>query len=120
MNTVLHPNRWLYRKRKFTKAQLRREAIAGFYERCQYCEGEGDSKNGPDGRPWHLDRWIPGAQGGEYEPDNVVLSCATCNIRKKDREPWERPEWDAVVPLGARFHMTHCATFLNEPFKWIE
>lgn len=116
---MLHPDRWLYRQRKFTKAQLRMEAIVAFLQTCQYCECEGDSKHGPDGRAWHLDRWDPGAHGGAYEPDNVVLSCATCNIRKRDKDPRSRPEWDNVFPLGAIFHMCHTATFLNEPVVWL-
>lgn len=49
---------------------------------CQHCKSSGDAKLGPDGRPWQLDRIIPGKLNGKYTLENVCLSCETCNKRK--------------------------------------
>lgn len=37
----------------------------------------------------HIDRIIPGKKGGKYKPDNVVLSCPSCNSKKGGRTPEE-------------------------------
>ena len=37
----------------------------------------------------HLDRVVPGVQGGEYTLDNCVLACPPCNRRKSGRTPDE-------------------------------
>lgn len=49
---------------------------------CAYCRKPGDSKNGPDGLPWTIDRLIPRARGGRYEEGNMTLACHSCNRRK--------------------------------------
>jgi len=49
---------------------------------CLYCQNQGSEKLGPDGRIWHIDHFYPKARGGDNEHDNLVLSCATCNLRK--------------------------------------
>lgn len=41
----------------------------------------------------HLDHVIPEALGGSSEPDNIVLSCMSCNCSRRDRMP------DAHYPL---------------------
>jgi 5-methylcytosine-specific restriction endonuclease McrA len=41
-----------------------------------------------DGKSWHTDHVIPGSKGGANKDDNVVLSCATCNMRKRDKLDW--------------------------------
>ncbi len=77
-----------------TKRALRERAIIAFLC-CSYCGGEHrDDGMGPDGRPWQLDRIYPGVLGGEYRPDNVTLSCATCNIQKKDEPGGSGTKWD--------------------------
>lgn len=110
---TLDPNRWKYKKRKWTKAEMRAEAIVGFRYTCQYCEGTGDAVKGPDGRSWHLDRVYPGAAGGEYAPDNVTLACSRCNTSKSARDPSENPLWDAVLPLGAILYMRASDSFME-------
>jgi hypothetical protein len=55
---------------------------------CTYCGRRNySSRVGPDNRPWHLDHAIPLARGGEDAPENLVLSCEMCNLRKHDQMP---------------------------------
>ncbi len=61
--------------------KLRLEVIDAYQQTCSYCGRKGDAHD-PDGRSWHIDRIIPGSRGGSYSPENIALSCATCNIRK--------------------------------------
>lgn len=49
---------------------------------CIYCQYQGTPESGPDGRGWHLDHLFPKARGGDSLPDNIILSCATCNLKK--------------------------------------
>ena len=49
---------------------------------CVYCHGVGDLDTGPDGRIWHVDHAYPRVYGGDGKRDNLVLSCATCNLSK--------------------------------------
>lgn len=35
-----------------------------------------------EGRPFHFDHRIPFSKGGKSTPENVVLSCAKCNLQK--------------------------------------
>jgi 5-methylcytosine-specific restriction endonuclease McrA len=44
-----------------------------------------------DGKSWHTDHVIPRSNGGTDDDDNVVLSSATCNMRKRDKLDW-RPK----------------------------
>jgi 5-methylcytosine-specific restriction endonuclease McrA len=48
--------------------------------RCQYCGTAGKLT---------LDHVVPRSRGGESEWENVVTSCAPCNLRKGDRLPEE-------------------------------
>jgi 5-methylcytosine-specific restriction endonuclease McrA len=62
---------------------------------CCYClhpviperftpEGPDGYKRLPAGRRWaHLDHVIPWSKGGSDSPDNLVIACAPCNMRKK-------------------------------------
>jgi len=50
---------------------------------CFYCRSVGDESVGPDRRSWHVDHVYPIAKGGDNQADNLVLSCATCNLAKK-------------------------------------
>jgi 5-methylcytosine-specific restriction endonuclease McrA len=49
---------------------------------CFYCRAE-------VGDDYHLDHVIPVAHGGPHHPDNLVVACPTCNVRKSDLMPWE-------------------------------
>jgi CRISPR/Cas system Type II protein with McrA/HNH and RuvC-like nuclease domain len=51
--------------------------------KCFYCGKAGDKDQGPDGRVWHVDHAYPFSRGGDDQPDNHVLACATCNLGKK-------------------------------------
>lgn len=53
--------------------------------KCFYCNYLGDENKGPDGRTWHVDHAYPVSLGGDDSQDNLVLSCATCNLRKLDK-----------------------------------
>jgi hypothetical protein len=66
-------------------AALRRAVIYEFEHRCEYCGVEGTKENGPDGKAWQIDRVVPGARGGVYCPQNVTLSCKSCNNKKKTK-----------------------------------
>jgi HNH endonuclease len=48
--------------------------------RCMYC-------GGPD--PKHLDHVVPLSRGGPDGPENRLISCQSCNLRKSDRTPSE-------------------------------
>ncbi|MFJ3270334.1 HNH endonuclease [Streptomyces sp. NPDC086776] len=47
--------------------------------KCFYCEGPFE----------HLDHFIPIAKGGPHAIQNLVPSCADCNLRKSDKMPWD-------------------------------
>jgi len=49
--------------------------------RCQYC--------GSNGGKLTLDHVVPRSRGGDSIWENVVTSCAPCNLRKGDRAPEE-------------------------------
>lgn len=100
-------------KMVWTKDELRAECIAGFLQKCAYCLGRGDRINGPDGHPWQLDRWHPGAKGGEYKVDNVVLACKSCNCAKRDRDPSENQRWMDAPTLHEIFCITERFTFIG-------
>jgi 5-methylcytosine-specific restriction endonuclease McrA len=58
--------------------------------------------NGQKGRCWwcstkltdgyHVDHRIPISRGGSNGPENLVISCAPCNLKKNDKMPWEMTE----------------------------
>ena len=52
---------------------------------CAYCSKKGTPECGPDDRPWHIDHVYPKKHGGDNQPDNLVLSCATCNLSKNSK-----------------------------------
>ena len=62
--------------------KLKVATIARFGQVCQYCNKPGDAGKGPDGKPWEIDRIVPGKQGGLYLSANVTLSCGPCNRKK--------------------------------------
>lgn len=72
---------------------LRRKVISAFENRCVHCGGEGEGNNGPDGKPWHVDRIIPGSRGGGYTPENITLSCNSCNTHRKRKTIVSAPSY---------------------------
>ena len=64
------------------RRQLLEDLIVAQGPTCTYCGCSGDDKTATDGQPWHVDRVIPAARGGDYTAGNVTLSCGTCNRRK--------------------------------------
>lgn len=83
---------------------LRRQVIDAFGYICEYCGRRGVSGADPDGKPWHVDRLIP-LEAGRYEPTNVTLACARCNLRKcaKPAPPGTRSLADVLatrIPHG--------------------
>lgn len=38
---------------------------------------------------YHVDHYVPLAKGGKHEIDNLVISCAPCNLRKNMKDPIE-------------------------------
>jgi len=63
---------------------LRKAVIVSFAMTCEYCKRSTDSKDyDPDGKPWTIDRVVPGKRNGIYSPDNVTLACRACNNKKR-------------------------------------
>lgn len=54
--------------------------------KCYYCECDiGAAKD----KPWNVEHLIPLSRGGTNFPDNIAVSCATCNFSKATKTPWE-------------------------------
>jgi hypothetical protein len=54
-----------------------------FDGRCAYCFLVVDASSA------HLEHCVPLTRGGSNSPENIVLSCATCNHRKRTKTPLE-------------------------------
>jgi len=67
----------------------RRAILARDGYRCQYC-----------GSTHHLtiDHIIPRSRGGSTSWENVITSCAVCNVRKGSCLPWEVGMWPSRKP----------------------
>lgn len=67
-------------------AARRQAQTSGLWEKqggmCYYCGA--DLSDG-----YHVDHFIPRARGGPDEPENLVLSCPTCNMKKHTTMPDE-------------------------------
>lgn len=57
--------------------------IEGQKGHCWWC-----SKKIPKGKH-HVDHRIPIARGGSNGPENLVITCAPCNLKKNMKMPWE-------------------------------
>lgn len=55
---------------------------AGQGGKCYWCE-ESLATTG-----YHIDHVVPLSRGGSNHPDNIVLACRSCNLRKADILPW--------------------------------
>lgn len=69
-------------KERHLKKNLRREIIKRDGQTCYYCGRTGTKRKDADGKPWHIDHMLPRSRGGQDEYDNLVLSCAVCNMEK--------------------------------------
>ena len=56
-------------------------------EICFYCGAE--IGEGEYAQPKHMDHYIPKSKGGSNGKHNIVPSCASCNLDKRNMEPWE-------------------------------
>jgi HNH endonuclease len=68
---------------------MRARLLTEYDRTCAYCGGKGTPTHGSDRRSWHTDHVVPRSRGGTNDDDNVVLACATCNLRKRDKEGWQ-------------------------------
>ncbi len=50
------------------------------------------------GDSYHVDHVIPLSRGGLHQPDNIVIACPSCNMRKHDKLPLT--EWKPPKPLA--------------------
>lgn len=50
---------------------------------CWWCEKPLDPDN------YHIDHRVPISKGGGNSAGQIVISCPTCNLSKKDKMPWE-------------------------------
>lgn len=74
------------------------EIIDAFDRKCHWCDRAGNHELDPDGVRWHMDRLVPGSQGGRYTVENVVLACRHCNIGRRGISPPKYPRrYDAPV-----------------------
>lgn len=63
------------------------------YERQKgYCYYLRDGKKHKLGKNYHVEHIIPLSRGGTNGPENIVLACAKCNLRKGAKLPSEWPE----------------------------
>lgn len=65
-------------KAKDIKLQIKNQK-----KRCWWCRGKL-----PD-TGYHIDHRFALAMGGEHDPGNIVISCETCNLKKKTKTPIE-------------------------------
>jgi hypothetical protein len=77
----------------------------GCCEYCQTCEYN-------TGQPMHIEHINPG--GGNH-PDNLCLSCSSCNLSKSDVTSAKDPDTDEVVA----FYNPRTQTW-SEHFEWID
>lgn len=66
-------------------ALMRSDVIAQYHAqggKCWWC-------GTPVGDNYHVDHRIPLSKGGANTPDNICISCPTCNMRKYNKLPWE-------------------------------
>jgi len=52
---------------------------------CHWCQVECEES-------FHVDHYIPLSKGGKHIASNLVISCASCNVRKNNKMPdiWEK------------------------------
>ena len=62
--------------------------------RCEYCQTQARIVV-----EMHVDHIVPQAAGGQTTSDNLCLSCATCNNRKRDHQSAIDPQTNETVRL---------------------
>lgn len=67
---------------KVTGDDIKRQFKSQRY-RCWWCQQK------LRGKPYHIDHRIPLVKGGTHTPDNIVIACPTCNLRKGGKTPQE-------------------------------
>jgi 5-methylcytosine-specific restriction endonuclease McrA len=73
------------RKYKYHRKHLVEALLSVAGPVCAHCDRLGAPGFCADGRPWTVERIIPGIAGGEYQPENVALACWSCNSRRGAR-----------------------------------
>lgn len=72
------------RKRKHARITIKASVRKAIYDRdgghCRHCNGPVHAHE-----IWHVDHFIPLAKGGTNDIENLVLSCARCNVEKRDK-----------------------------------
>jgi len=76
-------------------AALRQQVWERAEGRCEYCHLPHEL----DVLPFQIDHVRPVKHGGPSSPDNLALSCLTCNARKGPNLSGIDPQSDAVVRL---------------------
>ena len=66
----------LHKNREEIPPEIREVVERRDGKKCAYHFHFGDLKT------WHLDHSVPVDDGGENSPENLLVSCATCNLRK--------------------------------------
>jgi 5-methylcytosine-specific restriction endonuclease McrA len=93
------------------KRKISRRAVFARDEwRCQYC-----------GATSHLtvDHVVPRSRGGLSSWDNVVTSCAPCNVRKADRLPDEVGMHPRMAPKAPRPDVFIAVAAPRRPESWM-
>lgn len=88
-------------ERKKRTSKLVARAILAFARTCVHCDGVGGELVGPDGRPWTLDRIVPGTGNGKYTAENAALSCWLCNTMRGNGHP------NMIIPSITDRESTH-------------
>jgi hypothetical protein len=73
-------------KRKGAEGSHTKKDIATAYKsqagRCAYCKKK-------VGSSYHVDHILPIAKGGSNFKENICISCPTCNLKKRDKCPFD-------------------------------
>ena len=88
---------------------LRRRVLADAGGRCAYCQSPEELM----GVTFEIDHIIPRSAGGDKSPENLCVTCPTCNRHKAARLTAHDPASGDEVPL---FHPLK--QVWTEHFKW--
>lgn len=72
-------------------SRRRREIFNKSAGHCHYC----GATLTLDGK-WHIEHKLPGALGGDNDPENLTAACVHCNLAKRDRTDVEFIAWRAT------------------------
>ncbi|MBU1660350.1 MAG: HNH endonuclease [Chloroflexi bacterium] len=75
--------------------QLRDQVRSRFLARCAYCH----TPESLTVTTFEIDHIVPFSAGGDTAPDNLCLSCPTCNRHKGVRQSAPDPDNGDAVPL---------------------